>query len=84
MTKKVLDFAYMMHFYDADVEGHFWMLNACLNSTKNACATNLIVYAIQRAKPWFNSLGDGYFGLAPSKASIADGNLDDGTNNILE
>lgn len=83
MTKKALDFAYMMHYYDADVEGHFWMLNACLNSTKSSCATNLIVYAIQRAKPWFNSLGDGYFGLAPSNAK-ATGNLDDSSNNILE
>ena len=46
MTKKAVDFMYMMHIYDAKVEGHFWMLNACFNTTQNACATNLIVYAI--------------------------------------
>ena len=82
MTKKAIDFMYMMHFYAAEVEGHWWMLNACFNTTTDACATNLIVYAIQKAKPWFNTLGDGYFGLAPSSAVVGD--LDDSSNNILE
>ena len=72
MTKKAIDFMYMMHIYDAEVEGHYWFLNACFNSTESACATNIIVYAIQKAKPFFNSLGDGYFGLAPSKAGAGD------------
>jgi len=32
MSKKVLDFAYMMHIYDAKVQGHYWMLNACFDT----------------------------------------------------
>ena len=85
MTKKTIDFMYMMNIYSAKLEGHFWMLNACFDSDhRAACATNLIVYAIQTAKPWFNSLGDGYFGLAPSTQLGGSDNLTDGKNNILE
>jgi len=80
MKKKAIDFFYMMNIYDAKVEGHYWMTNACFNTNTTNCATNLIVYAIQRAKPWFNSLGDGYFGLAPSNSI----DLGDSSNNILE
>ena len=48
MTEKEVDFLYYMHLYEATIKGHYWMLNACLhNSSKAACATNLIVYAVQ-------------------------------------
>ena len=32
-----------------------------------ACADDLLVYAVHKADPEFNSLGDGYFGLSPSR-----------------
>jgi len=41
----------------------------------------LIVYAVQKAKPWFNTLVDGYFGLAPA---LGAGGLDDPKNNLFE
>lgn len=81
MTTKVIDFMYLMHYYDAEISGHYWMLNTCLNSTKQACATNFIVYAVQKATPWFNTLGDGYLGLAPADG---DGILTTQHNNVLE
>lgn len=81
MTSKVIDFMYLMHYYDAEISGHYWMLNTCLNSTKQACATNFIVYAVQKATPWFNTLGDGYLGLAPASG---DGILTTQHNNVLE
>ena len=49
MTTKALDITSGFRFYDTVVQGHYWMLNACLSSTMRACATNLIVYAIQVA-----------------------------------
>ena len=83
-VKKTIDFMYMMHIYSANIEGHFWMLNACFDSEhRAACANNLIIYAIQLAKPWFNSLGDGYFGLAPSTVLGGD-DMENSSNNILE
>ena len=69
MTKKVIDFAYMMHLYEATVEGHYWFVNMCLQAEKEACATNMIIYAVQNARPWFNALVDGYMGLAPALKS---------------
>jgi hypothetical protein len=42
-------------------------MNACLDTEDEACATNLLAYAVVNAKPRFNSLGDGYLGLSPSR-----------------
>jgi len=64
-----MDFVYMMHLYDATLEGRYWMLNVCLDSDQPICSTDFIVYAVEKAKPWFNLVSDGYIGLAPISAN---------------
>ena len=81
MVDKALDFMYKFHVMNANVTGHYWLLNACLASDRQACATSLIVYAIQEATPWFNSIADGYFGLAPFKGKMV---IESGHSNMLE
>jgi len=76
-----LDFVYMMHLYEATLEGKYWMLNVCLDSDQPVCSTDFIVFAIEKATPWFNVLGDGYIGLAPSNGNKS---LDAVHNNILD
>ena len=66
-TPYTFEYIHMLHIYKAETEGHWWRMNACLNTTQEACATDLFFYAVHKAKPRFNSLGDGYFGLSPSK-----------------
>jgi len=64
-TKKHLEYFFMMHLYDVEVEGFYWTVHSCLRALQEACAKDLVLYAISWAKPWFHTLGDGYFGLAP-------------------
>lgn len=66
-TPKKFDYIHMLHVYTVKTEGHYYRMNACLNSTSEACATDLIFFAVHKADPRFNSLGDGYFGLSPSR-----------------
>ena len=63
----------------SQVKGHYWMTNTCLNSTTAACATSMLVFAIQEASPNILTLGDGYMGLAPGIGDLADSQ-----NNLLE
>ena len=57
----------MLHVYKAETEGHWWRMNAYLDSEQEACATDLFFFGVHKATPRFNSLGDGYFGLSPSR-----------------
>ena len=59
----------MMHLWHAEVEGHYYELDACMEGkgTKKACAHKMLVYAVQDAKPKFDALGEGYLGLNPGK-----------------
>jgi len=66
LSKKHIEYFFMEHLYDVEVEGFYWTVHSCLRAFEVACAKNLVVYAIQIAKPWFHTLGDGYFGLATS------------------
>ena len=59
------------------------MAHVCLDSASKSCASNLVVYAVQSASPWFYSLGDGYLGLAPG-AGRSDDSLDDSHNTLLD
>ena len=61
------NFMYAMHYYHTELTGHFWKVNMCLDSKLPNCALDMIVFAIERAKPWMNILTDGYLGLAPSR-----------------
>jgi hypothetical protein len=59
------------------------MSNVCIESELRVCATDLIVYAVEKATPWFNILVDGYLGLAPRyKSKINDTRHT--RNNVLE
>ena len=80
--KQKMDFMYMMHLYDAELEGKYWMLNVCLDSDQPVCSTDFIAYAVEKASPWFNVLGDGYLGLAPFNSYKKP--LENVHNNILE
>lgn len=42
------------------------MVNACLVAGEEICTDKLVTYAIENAVPSFYTIGDGYFGLAPS------------------
>jgi len=65
LKKKKLEYFYMMHLYDVEVEGFYWAVSACLaTGGPNSCANDIVLYAVQSAKPWFYTLGDGFFGLA--------------------
>lgn len=66
--KKKFEYFYMMHLYDVEVEGHYYKVDACIfgHGTKDACGREFIVYAVEQAKPWFYTLGEGYLGLSPS------------------
>lgn len=66
MTTKHLEYFFMNRLYDAEVEGFYWTVHSCLRAFEEACAKNLVLFAIQKAKPYFHTLGDGYFGLAPA------------------
>lgn len=68
-TKKKFEYISMYHVKDVETKGHYWRMNACLDSAvpDEACATDLIVYAVHEAKPSFHSLNAGFFGLSPSK-----------------
>ncbi len=59
------------------------MTNVCLDGLLPVCATDLIVYAVEKATPWFNILADGYLGLAPTfKGRMND--TKHTRNNVLE
>lgn len=81
LISQKMDFMYMMHLYKATLQGKYWMLNVCLDSDRPVCSTDFIVYAVEKATPWFNVLGDGYMGLAPFSAKKP---LDSVHNNLLE
>ena len=54
---------------ETTITGNYWRLNACLNTTAThgrSCGTNLVVFAIEEAEPRFETLTDGFIGLAPS------------------
>lgn len=72
MTSKSLMFAYYTHTFAATVQGYYWRLNACLNSEIPACATHLLIYAIEKAQPFIQSSGAGFFGLAPTEDGLLD------------
>lgn len=65
--KKHLEYFYMMHLRDVEVEGFYYIVDACLRAKTMACAEDLVVFAIKNAKPWFHTLGEGYFGLSPGR-----------------
>ena len=67
MTKKHIEYFYMMHLRDVEVDGFYYIVDACLRAKTKSCASDLVVFAIKTAKPWFHTLGEGYFGLAPGK-----------------
>lgn len=67
MTLKKFDYIHMLHVYEVEAEGHYWRMNACLDTNTTDCATDLFFYAVSKATPRFNSLGDGYLGLSPSR-----------------
>ena len=46
LVDRALDYMRDYHMYNANVTGHYWLVNACLATTRQACATNLVVYAI--------------------------------------
>ena len=56
-----------------NTSGYYWRINACLQkdtnseSDGNGCADDLLVYAVHEAEPEFKSVGDGYFGISPSR-----------------
>jgi|Transcript_29969 hypothetical protein len=67
MVKKYIEYFYMMKLRDVEVEGFYYIVDACLRAKTEACAQDLVVFAIMTAKPWFHTLGEGYFGLAPGR-----------------
>lgn len=67
LTEKRFSYVNMLHVYDCKAKGHYWRMNACLDSKSEACATDLFFYGVHEADPAFHSLADGYFGLSPSK-----------------
>ena len=66
-TPFTFSYIHMLHVYKAECEGHWWRMNACLDSEQEACATDLFFFGVHKATPRFNSLGDGYFGLSPAR-----------------
>ena len=68
LHKKKFEYFYMMHLYDAEVSGHYYKVDACLrgSGSKDACGKEMLVYAVEQAKPYFYTLGEGYLGLAPA------------------
>ena len=72
-TSKSFVYIYLEHQYQVSTTGYYWRINACLNppdeqnNLSDGCAEDLLVYAVHEAEPEFKSLGDGYFGLSPSK-----------------
>ena len=81
-TQIDIDFMFYMHFYQAKLTGHYWMTNVCLDSDWRACAINMIVYAVEKAEPWFHLLSDGYLGLAPFSGEMKA--KSDSHNNAIE
>ena len=63
MTKMKLEHYYMHHCKSIDVEGFYHIIDACLRADVEACAQDLVVYAIMLAVPRFTTIGDGYIGL---------------------
>lgn len=60
------DYFYNMHSGEATIEGRLWDTAVCFNTQDHACAHEYSVFSIQKADPWFYSLGDGYLGLNPA------------------
>ena len=82
IASKTIDYAYMFHIFQATISGHYWFVNGCLQADKEAaCALDLVVFAVQKARPFFNTLVDGYFGLAPG---LGLGGVGDNHNNLFE
>ena len=74
-----LSYFYMMHLYDANVQGRNYKMNACFDVEDSAaCGTDLDIFAIENADPWFYTLGEGYFGMQPGKGSLLDQMYDKG------
>ena len=46
LTKKMYEYFFMMHLYDVEVEGFYWTVHSCLRAFKEACAKDLVVFAI--------------------------------------
>lgn len=81
LIEQKMDFLYMMHLYDATLSGKYWMINVCLDSDIPVCGVDFITYAVEKATPWFNILGDGYVGLAPRADKDL---LESVRNNVLD
>ena len=77
------DFMYALHFYEAKLTGNYWMVNMCLDSPLPKCALDLIVFAVERATPWYSANSDGYLGLAPLKSTTV-GKNEANRNNVME
>ena len=67
LTKKTFSYIYMMSIEDVSAQGNYYTVDACLDSDTEACANDLIVYAVHKAEPYFYSLNDGFLGLSPSR-----------------
>ena len=67
LTKKTFSYIYMMSIEDVSAQGHYYTVDACFDSDTEACANDLIVYAVHKAEPYFYSLNDGFLGLSPSR-----------------
>ena len=64
LKNKHLEYFYKRHRLDVEVKGLYYIIDACLRSSIEACAQDLVVFAIKQAKPAFSTLGDGYMGLS--------------------
>ena len=64
LNNKHLEYFYKRHRLDVEVKGLYFIIDACLRSSIEACAQDLVVFAIKQAKPAFSTLGDGYMGLS--------------------
>ena len=50
MVHQSVDYVYYMHLLEAEIQGHFWKINGCMQFDKVAkCATDLLIYAVAKA-----------------------------------
>ena len=64
---KNFDSMFMAHLMEIKSTGRYYSMNACFDVDQAVCATNLVLFAVHKAEPFWASVGEGYFGLGMSQ-----------------